>query len=265
MSPEPRHIELLRQEIVNLDKRRSLLTGILQALEKAAGSVSSGDSPREVIVNPKRREAHNSPPEPTEPLRVFEGSLAHVIHQTMTGAGRPISWDELREGIRLRGTTTKVDNPQSYYAAFQRLRERGYAVAYKGRITTPETLKKFMDEVAAGRAVDVVVTRHRNKWAEATLAFMRTKPEGTAKYREILDHLETLPVIGPKVKRSPKSAKSYLAGVLRRMCNRTKTLEKLDRGIYRLRPENPDDSLSVSDESDVDLSLELGERPPLPH
>lgn len=204
MSPEPRHIDLLRQEIANIDKRRSLLTGILQALETAAGTVPSGDFQRAVIVNPKRREAHDPPSEPTEPLRLFEGSLAHVIHQTMTEAGRPISWDELREGIRIRGTTTQVTNPQSYYAAFQRLRERGYAVTYKGRITTPETLKKFMDEVAAGRAIDVVVARHRNKWAEATLAFMRTKSDGIATYRQILDHLKTLPEIGPKVK-DPRS------------------------------------------------------------
>ena len=34
LSPEPRHIDLLRQEIANIDKRRSLLTGILQALDR---------------------------------------------------------------------------------------------------------------------------------------------------------------------------------------------------------------------------------------
>jgi hypothetical protein len=171
------------------------------------------------------------PKEPTGDLNLVQGSFADVVYQILTNAGRPITYTELKERLLetpLGDKITQDDNP--HYGAVQRLREKGYCVSHNGRISTPQNLRKFLDEVRAGREIDVVVPRHRNRWAEAVLAYLETRPNG-ATSREIAEHFATLPEFKQK---AAHFSGSYIYGLLSKMARKFGTIERDLAGRYFL-------------------------------
>lgn len=222
--------------LVELGEQRATALNNLNRLERAEGeSLTVTDAaPRLEVEIRQPRQRYSQPVEPTGPLKLFEGSLPEVIYRILSEAGRPITWDELREGLRKNPTTTKVENDKSYYSGVQRLKEKGYCVAYKGRISTPENLKKFLEDVEAGRAVDVEVMRYRNKWADAILEFIQSRPNKTATYAEIKGHLQSHPEFSSKLS-GDKPMLTYFASTLTQMVTKKGLLEKPMRGYYRLK------------------------------
>jgi hypothetical protein len=231
----PENADLVRRGLATLDKKRLIWGGILAALEKQLGisaEPATAERPtvtRQVIRTP--RGVHRAlPKEPTGPLNVIQGSMADVVYRILSDAGRPISYEELKNEISKTALADKInDIDRPHYGAVQRLKEKGYCLTHNGRIATPENLKKFLEEVAAGRAVDIVVRRMRNRWADAVVGFLDTRPEG-ATSREIYEHLRTI----PEFKEGTRNYhNSYVFTLLSKMHRKLKMLERDNQGRYR--------------------------------
>jgi hypothetical protein len=246
--PRRKMIAKLRDRLTDLTEASKIVVTFLHTLEAAEGepltkieAAAAETTARRGVVFNQPRQKHVYPKEPTGPLKLFEGSLPEVIYRILSEAGRPITWDELRDGLKKYPTMTKVENDKSYYSGVQRLKDKGYCVSHKGRISTPENLKRFLDEVAAGRAVDVEVARHRNKWAEAILDYLNSLPNKTSTFRDIRTHLANHPEFSAKLA-GPKPMQTYMANTLTQMVTKFGLLEKPMKGYYRIKGSNVDNS-----------------------
>ena len=150
-----------------------------------------------------------------------------------------MTYRDLEEELRKKGFGEKLaGNTKPHYGAIQRLREAGYCQSHKGRFATPGNLKKYLEDVAAGRAEDVFAPQLRNKWAEAILLFLEGRPDG-ATTREVIEHLNTLPEFVTETKGFHDS---YVYGIIGKLAAREKLIEPCGKSgktgkavIYRLR------------------------------
>jgi hypothetical protein len=139
------------------------------------------------------------------PFRIMQGSVTDAVYQILTDAGRPITYQELEDELLKTIHADKIkEGDKPYYSPVQRLKEAGLCELHKGRIATPENLKRFLDEVNAGRAIDVETRRVRNKWSEAALTFLESLPNG-ATSPEIRDYLKSLPGFADETKHFGKT------------------------------------------------------------
>jgi hypothetical protein len=234
----PENADLVRRGLAKLDKKRLVWSGVLAAIEGRLSPINASatmagtgtmTATAQVIRSP--RGVHRPlPKQPTGPLNLIQGSMADVVYRILSDAGRPISYEELKNEISKTALADKInDIDRPHYGAVQRLKEKGYCVTHNGRIATPENLKKFLEEVAAGRAVDIVVRRMRNRWADAVVAFLDTRPEG-ATSREIYEHLRAI----PEFKEGTRNYhNSYVFTLLSKMHRKLKMLERDNQGRYR--------------------------------
>lgn len=235
-----KNIAKLKQKLADFSDATKIVVGFLNTIEAAEGlpltRVDGGAAaPREVVLKEARLKHYPYPTEPTGPLTLIQGSLREIIYRILNNFARPVSWDELREELKKFPTVTDVDNERSYYSGVQRLKEKGFCVSYKGRITTPEILKRFLEEVGAGRAVDIEMPRSRNRWAEAILEFLNSQPNKTATFGQIREYLSGHPEIGSKM---DGDRPTYMANTLTQMVVRKGVLEKPKKGYYRIKGAN---------------------------
>jgi hypothetical protein len=140
------------------------------------------------------RKAPRKPPprQPRGPLKLVEGSGTDVLYKVLVEAGGPIAHYDVAERYEKAGGPS-MKNRQTLYAALQRLKNKGYCVAYKGRVATPDNLKKFLDDVAAGRVKDLGEhPRFQSRWADAVADYLLERNEWV-RVAEIVEHFSTLP------------------------------------------------------------------------
>jgi hypothetical protein len=234
------HRDLVRREVLKL-------SGILEGLERAAGVEPSlrveqapfrADS-KEIGTSVTRLErAPRNPSRPShpivDPVTFHKGSWNDTVYGILHDAGRPITYDELRTELGKTRFAQKIDSTgKVYYAVIQKLRELGLCQSYKGRIGTPENIKKFQDEVAAGRASDVHVARYRNPTMEAILVLLEERRTETT-FREIVNYLEAA-----FKRRTDPNWEISINILLRRMVSDSpRRIMKVRRGIYKIRDES---------------------------
>jgi hypothetical protein len=239
---DPAHRDLVRREVLKV-------AGLLAALEHSAGvspslrieeapfkDSTSTPAPGSSVIRMERRKGENAPL-PTrpivDPVTFHKGSWNDTVWKILNEAGRPIEYAELREALLKTPLADKLsEDGRVYYTAVLKLKQYGLCQVYKGRIGTPENIKKFQAEVAAGRAADVHVARYRNKAAEAILVFLEQTQRPTA-FREIIENLEKV-----LNKKSDRSYETYVNILLRRMVSDSKRIVKVKRGIYKVRDDS---------------------------
>ena len=239
LEASPEHIGLVREEVERLGRQRTVWIGILNSLESAAKLpiTSFGEETEPARIQVQHRPPRNkreNPTQPVKPMVFHQGSWAHTIHTVLTEAGRPLAFAEVREAISKTPLGPKLEDnklARSYHSTVQRLKEGGYVVDHNGGITTPDVLRHFLAEVAAGRAVDVQFARYRNKYTEAIYRFLKTKPEGASLF-DIMEHLRS--VEGFTTKGSPDHQKAYVITLLRKLIHQSKSVTKPERGFYKL-------------------------------
>src|ERR1700682_4816382 len=224
---DPAHRDLVRREVLKL-------ASIFEGLERAAGlspSLRVETAPFRSIENAapgtsvrrmeRRKGVHTPlPMQPTvDPVTFHKGSWNDTVWKILDEAGRPIEYSELRAKLLKSHLADKLsEDGRVYYTAVLKLKQLGLCQVYKGRIGTPENIKKFQAEVAAGRAADMHVARYRNKAAEAILVFLEERRTPTT-FREIIENLEIV-----LNKKSDRSWEAYVNIVLRRMVSESKRI-----------------------------------------
>jgi hypothetical protein len=234
LDPSPEHIELVREALARVSRRCAILTGILNTLEMVAGltsTVADGKATLQVTRLPARKRL--SPPSEPEKLVVRSGSWSDWIIRILTEAGKPLTIEEIREQFSKTplGPNMIETNGRSYYAAAAKLKMAGHLVVHNNALTTPTVLRRFLADVAAGRAVDIVHARYRNTYREALYRFLQSKPEG-ASFTEIMDHLRD--VEGIKSDGKVLNQKIYVLSLLRKMIYHSKTVIRPKKNFYKL-------------------------------
>lgn len=259
LDPTTENVELVRRGLAKLDNKRLVWGGVLDAWEKQLGlSTAAPESiRREVIVRPRE----NPKPE-IQTLNLVAGSIPAECYSILSENPRPMTYHKLEEELIKRGVEiTEFNKPQ--YNAVQRLRAVHFVVEYKNHLTTPGNLKKFLEDIAAGRAEDVTVQRVKNKWAEAILNALESFPNG-ATTEEIIARLNaTLPDFA---KETGKLSPTYIYGVVGKLERRDGLIEGFKKDgkarVYRLRkPVNAaaQGSGVISDDAPPVILATLGE------
>jgi hypothetical protein len=223
-------IALIREGIAEIEKRHGLWTALLAEFERRAGISGAPIVPLSTMLAPvaketviRRRRLDPYPTEPIMPLQLVTGSTADVVYKILKNATRPISPAELRiefAKTELGKNLEPHENP--HYAGVQRLKIRGYCVSYKGRLITPDNLKKYLADVAAGRVEDVgELPRFHSKWQEAIGHYLHSRNGEWVKAREIAEHVGQLPDFA-----DIKNVLEQVCTNLSTMLNRRKIVEK---------------------------------------
>jgi hypothetical protein len=201
LTASPEHIGILRRGLAKLEHRKVIWTAVLEALEKQAG-ITALPIPKPMAYkigatvdadNAIRKGPRKAPPtQPRGPLKLVEGSGTDVLYKVLVEAAGPIAYYDVAERYEKAGGPS-MKNRQTLYAAIQRLKNKGYCVPYKGRIATPDNLKKFLEDVAAGRVKDLGEhPRFQSRWADAIADYLLERNEWV-RVAEITEHFSTLP------------------------------------------------------------------------
>jgi hypothetical protein len=200
LTASPEDISLVRRGLAKLANSTAIWTAVLEALEKQADAAAAPAKPVVYKIgatvdadNAIRKGPRKLPPtQPRGPLKLVEGSGTDVLYKVLVEAGGPIAHYDLAERYEKAGGPS-MKNRQTLYAALQRLKNKGYCVAYKGRVATPDNLKKFLDDVAAGRAKDLGEhPKFQSRWADAMADYLLERNEWV-RVSEITEHFSTLP------------------------------------------------------------------------
>ena len=89
--------------------------------------------------------------DPTEAPRMKSGSWTETVYEVVIATDRLMTMDELRDAVGKVRTLEKA-----WISGVQRLKDSGHIVSYKWRIGTPAARQRFLEEVAAGRARDIL-------------------------------------------------------------------------------------------------------------
>jgi hypothetical protein len=126
------------------------------------------------------------------PFKARKGSSVAALYELLDDAKTGITHDDLRE---LYSKLENVRKKAPYYSAVEQLRKRGHCVGYKGRIFTPQNKFRFEQDVATGRALDIVEkkpTEIAGKWANNVLKYLRERGDW-ASVAEITKHVTEMP------------------------------------------------------------------------
>jgi hypothetical protein len=185
-------------------------------------SPSVRDRPRR-RVRGKRAEAAN----PAEAPRMKPGSWTETVYQVVAGADRLLTMDELRDAL---GKARKLEN--AWISGVQRLKDSGHIVSYKWRIGTPAARRKFLEDVARGRAQDFQAVRHRSRWGAAICALLKDSDRDLTAH-EISLELRKDPVFANKLSRNPYQVYQSLRALI--ATDRVKKIGKAYRFAKQLR------------------------------
>jgi hypothetical protein len=229
----PAHRDRLYQEI------RKLI-GFLNAMESVAGvpqsfaaAVTPAPAPSPTVLRVKQGKGKAYPNEPSvDPITFHKGSWNDTVFQILTEANAPVDYDYVRSKLLETSFGNRIkQGDRTYYAVIQKLKQLGLCKVYNGMMATPVTLKRFLDEVAAGRAQDVRVLRFRNKYAMTITGFLEVNPDG-ASFNDITVHCaETLN------KERTRTFETQVSNELRKLLNE-RIITRLSKGFYQLTHEN---------------------------
>jgi hypothetical protein len=125
------------------------------------------------------------------------GSWTETVYQVVVAADRLMTMDELRDAL------AKARNlEEAWISGVQRLKDSGHIVSYKWRIGTPAARRKFLEDVARGRAQDFQAVRHRSRWGAAICALLKDSDRDLTAH-EISLELRKDPVFANKLSRNP--------------------------------------------------------------
>jgi hypothetical protein len=195
LSPTPDDIAVLRKRLAELDNRRDIWIAVLSTLEKKAGLPLTFPDQTSATAGVITRRRHSPyPTEPIKDLEVVEGSRAYEVHKILTEAGRPVNYHYIRDKFAetpLGKNMRPQDKP--YYSGVQALKKIGHCVPYKRHLTTPDVLKKFKTDVAAGLVADIEeLPRFNSRWSDAIAKYLKIRSDWISS-KEIADYLSTLP------------------------------------------------------------------------
>jgi hypothetical protein len=224
----PEHMDLLRAAIDDIDQRRDLYLGALRSLEKRAGlPLTEQKNAPEVVRLTSRVDRIQYPQEAVKPLTLRAGSWADEIYRLLVEANRPVPPNDLKAAMYKTPLADKMkENGQSFYSTIQRLKQGGHVVEHNGALTTPAIKDKFLEEVAAGRAVEIRHVRYRNPVAEEVYRFLIDKGASATLF-EIIEHLKPKSDL-PKV----REQKAYVLKMLAKLIGQSKSVKRIDRGVY---------------------------------
>jgi len=185
-------VEDIDKELEELARTWTTLMGMREIAAKALGVTKQPPTLPSSVITQRRHAPY--PSEPVGDLEVREGSRPYIVHKILTDAGRPISYRELRERFaetELGKQMGTDDKP--YYSGIQALKMKGHCVVYRGHITTPDALKKFKADVAAGRVADIEeMPRFTSLWAEEITRYLKLREDWVSS-KEVADYLAALP------------------------------------------------------------------------
>ncbi len=95
------------------------------------------------------------------------GSWTETVYQVVVAADRLLTMDELRDAL---AKIRKLE--KAWISGVQRLKDSGHIVSYKWRIGTPAARRRFLEDVASGRAQDLQAGRYRSRWGAAICALL---------------------------------------------------------------------------------------------
>jgi hypothetical protein len=246
----PENIALVEKHLAKIDKKRLVWSSILAGWKEQIGEIApkTPASGRLVIRQP-RGVPKPKVTTPVKPLKVIQGSIADAVWNVLSNSQRPITFQELENELVKCGLGDKMTKDhQPHRGALQRLREKGYCVKHNGRYATPGNLKKFLEEVATGRAEDVSTPIIRNKWAVGILKVLEGHPEGLSTV-QIIDHmLNTMPEF---VEATGNLSTSYIFGVVDKLYHRDKLIvrsHKVGRAWFYRLAKYGNDAADVADD-----------------
>lgn len=187
----PKAVEDIDRELEQLSNTWTALMAMREAAAKVHGVTKAPPTLPTTVVTRRRNEAY--PTEPIKDLEVVEGSRAYFIHKILTDAGRPVSYRELEDEFsKTPAGVKKSPRDKPHYSGLQALKMKGHCVIYKGHITTPEILKRFKANVAAGVHPDIEERpRYNSLWADEIAKYLKARNDWTSS-KEVADHLSTL-------------------------------------------------------------------------
>ena len=192
LTRSPKTVEVIDKELAELAKTWTNLMALREIAAKAHGVTKQPPSMPTTVITQRRHAPY--PTEPRKDLEVREGSRAFVVHKILTDAGRPISYRELRERFAETELGRKMGPDDApYYSGIQALKKNGHCRVYKGHLTTPDVLKQFQADVAAGRVADIEeAPRSRSLWAEGITKYLTERGDWISS-KEISEHLGAQP------------------------------------------------------------------------
>jgi len=125
------------------------------------------------------------------------GSWTETVYQVVVAADRLLTMDELKDAL---AKIRKLE--KAWISGVQRLKDSGHIVSYKWRIGTPPARKRFLEDVANGRARDLQAGRYRSRWGAAICALLKDS-DGDLTAHEISLELRKDPVFANKLSRNP--------------------------------------------------------------
>jgi hypothetical protein len=204
----PEQIVAWRIEYARALRKRAELEEYIKILaariENASESVAAAPSSPTIKDRPRRRVRSTKAGAMgcTEAPRMKPGSWTETVYQVVAGADRLLTMDELRDAL---GKARKLEN--AWISGVQRLKDSGHIVSYKWRIGTPAARRKFLEDVARGRAQDFQAVRHRSRWGAAICASLKGSDRDLTAH-EISLELRKDPVFANKLSRNPSPFRS---------------------------------------------------------
>jgi hypothetical protein len=230
LQPSPEHIALVREFVEGLDRKRSLYVGILQSLERSANVTVTEFAPvaSPAVVRLPARVKRTHPESEIKPLALRSGSYADTIYRILIEMNRPVPPDELKAEMAKFGFGEKLqlNRGQAFYATLQRMKQAGHVVNYNGALTTPGIKQRFIEDVAAGRAVDIRHARYRNPLAEEIYRFLQDR-RAPASLAEIMEHLEPHGALG-----KARLQKPYVLKMLNKLISQSKSVKRVEKNVY---------------------------------
>jgi hypothetical protein len=221
--------------LVEMAQERSVLMRLREAAAEAEGvtdpppATSERDDQPALRAEPeviRQRERQPPPTEPIKDLTLVKGSTADIVYGILDRAAGPVSYAELREEY-MRSPAGKNMQPHEkpYYAGIQRLKDGGHVQIYKGRLFTWKHLKKFKEDVAAGRIRNLSEGRRfKSKWQDIILEHLRGYKDWL-RTADVVKYMESLPEFTDR-----KHTLSQVCVALRHLNARHKLVEKKGHG-----------------------------------
>jgi hypothetical protein len=195
-------IAFVEKGIAAWEKKIGRWSAVLAEMKKEAGvAVEVPIKPKAPAMNGivekvvRRKPNTIYPTQPIGTLKTAEGSVADVVYKILDAAGAPISYPDFRERfVKTELGKNMLPHDKPYYAGIQRLKKKGYCVNYKGRLSTPAHLKRFLADVAAGRVEDFdAADRFVSKWADAIMEVLRAQHGEWIATRDLVEKIGALP------------------------------------------------------------------------
>ncbi len=172
---------------------------------------SSAQTPKPKVARRRQRRKQTS--------RSRARTWTATILKTLKVAGRGMTYAELKSEMaktHLGETLSRTD--RALYGGVGKLANRGQLVKHNGRLFTPDAYRRFMSDVATGKAVDRPAPPTGNRGSPnkvAIFTFLASRPGG-ATTAEIVHALLNDPPPGLKISENPTVIYNLLSNLKKR-------------------------------------------------